>query len=177
MTDIRFSAPAMSAKEIDEIALAVRRLLGMKDPFLSVTDLLEFGLEKIAPGYTFNVAEREEMGERHGLVDTHEKLLTLRNDVYERMVAHQGRDRFTGCHEFGHALLHGRNLNRLSPGTSGAIFCDPEWQANTFASAILMPKHLIIQMRSVTEVKNEFGVSEAAAETRLRKLRVQLPKY
>ncbi|WCS22787.1 ImmA/IrrE family metallo-endopeptidase [Methylobacterium sp. NMS14P] len=129
-------------------------------------------LGQIAPGYDYDVLDEDEMGDRHGQVEPHRRMLTLRTDVYERILDHKGRDRFTGCHEVGHAVLHGRTLNRLAPGIRPARYCDPEWQANTFAGAILMPEHMVRAMRSVGEIADEFGVTRDAAEVRCRILGV-----
>lgn len=174
MTDSFYRAAPMSAAQIEKGTWAIRSLLGMTDPFLPVADLIEYGLAEIAPGYDYDVLDVAEMGARHGQVEPHRRVLTLRTDVYERILDNKGRDRFTGCHEVGHAVLHGGSLNRLAPGVRPAIYCDPEWQANTFASAILMPEHMIRTIGSVSEVMNEFGVTRDAAEVRFRKLGLNL---
>lgn len=174
MTDSFYRAAPKSTAQIERGTWAIRRLLGMTETFLPVADLIEYGLAQIAPDYEYDVRDEDEMGDRHGQVEPHRRMLTLRTDVYERILDNKGRDRFTGCHEVGHAVLHGGSLNRLAPGVRPAIYCDPEWQANTFASAILMPEHMTRTMGSVNEVMNEFGVTRDAAEVRCRKLGLNL---
>ncbi len=52
-------------------------------------------------------------------------------------------------------------------------YMDPEWQANRFASAFLMPRHLVPKYRSISEIMNEFGVTKLAAEVRVKILNLQ----
>jgi Zn-dependent peptidase ImmA (M78 family) len=53
------------------------------------------------------------------------------------------RDRFTACHEFGHFLMHRTITMARTREDTDKIFCDAEWQADTFAGTLLMsPRHL-----------------------------------
>jgi hypothetical protein len=65
-------------------------------------------------------------------------------------------------------LMHGGTLNRVTGSKLPVAFRDPEWQANTFAGALLMPEPMVRSARSVQEVIVEFGVTDRAARTRLR---------
>ena len=175
MSDPMFSAPPVSRADLERLAGRARRVMGVKTPHLPVAELLEFAFPALQPEFTWEVRTREELGSRHGAVDPHEKLLMLREDVYNGMVEGKGRDRFTVCHEIAHALLHtGVTLNRVR--SKPRPFECPEWQANTFASAILMPEDAVARMRSVWEVIQVFGVSQDAAEVRLRKMNLRLPQ-
>jgi hypothetical protein len=89
------------------------------------------------------------------------------------------------AHELGHCLLHTDQLLRLAkmPTAEQAAFHrlktehkpyeDTEWQANAFASALLMPAVGLIALEkehgaiSVTEIAERFGVSNEAAGYRL----------
>ncbi|HEX2528265.1 MAG TPA: ImmA/IrrE family metallo-endopeptidase [Geminicoccus sp.] len=177
MTELVVSADPLSTNFIESIADYVREICATPDPFLPIVDILEFGLERLAPGYVFEVRSVEELGRNHGQVDPIAKTLALREDVYEGLVNDVGRDRFTAAHELGHALLHGRSLNRSPTGTARKIYCDPEWQANTFAAALLMPQAMVKQMKSLEQVSDEFGVSDEAAAVRVRKLGLTLPRF
>lgn len=173
MTD--FQAPPLSRDYLERTTWALRQALALTDPFLPVAELLEYGLERIAPRFTWYVAERREMGSLHGAVDPVARTLALREDVYDGMIANLGRDRFTTCHEIGHAVLHRQTLNRVRQGTVVKTYCDPEWQANAFASALLMPQHMVAVTGSIREIMEEFGVSEDAARVRVRVLKLHLP--
>lgn len=68
--------------------------------------------------------------------------------VHRNLKMHQPRARFSGAHEIGHGVLHGRQLKDrlLSGGKHGLYrrsdikpFLDPEWQANKYAAFLLMP--------------------------------------
>lgn len=108
-----------------------------------------------------------------------------------------GRDRFTVAHELAHAVLHHSELERqhgcaareagrtatekLLPNLK--IYEAPDWQANSWAGAFLMPFVAIQgycerlaangQELEVTEFARNFQVSVKAAEIRLQKT---LPK-
>ena len=91
------------------------------------------------------------------------------------------------AHELGHCLLHTDQLVRLAQMPAAqqaafhrggqvvahAIYRDTEWQANAFASAILMPARglLVLEQRysglRPTDVAQHFHVSVVAASYRL----------
>src|SRR5476649_746193 len=91
--------------------------------------------------------------------------------VFTRERAGGARDRFTMCHELGHLMMHrGIALSRVDPNLPPKIYCNSEWQADTFASYLMMPPNLICKFLSVAEVMVAFGVSYEAAFARRSKL-------
>lgn len=99
-----------------------------------------------------------------------------------------GRPRFTVVHEGFHGIEH-RNQIRKALTDSGELvlyrrhdiepFRDPEWQANAFAAAMLMPEPVVRALATreqrlflTSTMMEEFGVSGQAAEVRLRKLAI-----
>lgn len=111
---------------------------------------------------------------------------------------HPNRQRFTIAHELGHLVLHHNSGDRLFIDThlrtyqrrgsanSGA-YEEPgstttpaeEKEANQFASALLMPRELLLSKTvgqefwdelDVSALATEFGVSEQAMTIRLRQL-------
>jgi hypothetical protein len=112
-----------------------------------------------------------------------------------RRLVEINRARFTLGHELGHALLHvgelvsmGRiphhqqvaaHLARRAPHE---FHEDTEWQANSFASALLMPAGLLAAIErdigrlEPDEVQRRFGVSATAARTRITNYQ-KLPRY
>ena len=93
-----------------------------------------------------------------------------------------GRPRFTACHECGHVILHAAQLrsyafapSRMKPGIL-RTYEDPEWQAEHFAGALLMPLVTIFPLfKSLREsgcmddeleelIAEKYIVSNAAAE-------------
>lgn len=177
MSDVRFEASPRSRASIEAIANQMRGLFGLNEPYLPVPELLEEYLP-IALGdrYTLTVREKSEMGNRHGFVDPTTGELALRLDVYEGVCSGSGRDRFTACHELGHFFMHRGNLNRARDDRPIITYRDPEWQAEAFASALLMPAKDVAECTSIAEVVTEFGVSLPAAKVRVRKLGLILPE-
>lgn len=124
--------------------------------------------------------------------------IALRADVWSLAEAGDGRSRFTLAHEVAHAWLHKNDIlqggvvyrdagllasQRLLPGMK--IYESPEWQANTFASALLMPKGLVKMwlelMRcdrpdaiQIVAAARHFGVSYQAARIRIERLLPEL---
>lgn len=175
MSEHQFRAPPMSRDDIEDFTDRIRRVMGLAGAKLPVAELLEIVLPRLLPDFVLDIRERAEMGSKHGAVDPAGKLIILRDDVYDGMINEQGRDRFTVVHEIGHALLHGR-VTLARARTKPKPYECPEWQANTFASALLMPRQHVRVMSSVQELTTEFGVSKDAATVRLRTLKMVLPQ-
>lgn len=111
---------------------------------------------------------------------------------------HPNRQRFTIAHELGHLVLHHATGDRLFIDThlrayqrrgsaSSGAYEEPgstttpeeEREANQFASALLMPRSLLLAMTEgreywdeldVASLAAQFGVSEQAMTIRLRQL-------
>jgi len=121
-------------------------------------------------------------------------VIKIRGDVWRLIETGDGRARFTLAHEIGHAFLHrdelqeGRIAFRDAVATPTArlkrgmkIYESPEWQANVFASALLMPKKSVQQWIdlvrceqpdsiSIADMAETFGVSFQAARIRIERL-------
>lgn len=172
MNGPKFEAPPLSRAAIVQVASRFRNMFGLDDPFLPVERVIEHAMPAAMPGFVFEVLTVAEMGNRHGFWDPQEKTLALREDVYAGLLNNHGRDRFTAMHEVGHAVLHRVTLNRVSGEGVVSAFRDPEWQANTFAAAALMPISLMPATPSIRGVMQEFGVTSDAAQTWMRKNRI-----
>lgn len=113
---------------------------------------------------------------------------------------HPNRQRFTIAHELGHLVLHHNSGDRLfidthlrayqrSGSAASGVYEEPgstttpaeEKEANLFASALLMPRELLLSKTvgrefwdelDVATLAAEFGVSEQAMTIRLRQLDV-----
>ena len=90
---------------------------------------------------------------------------------------HPNRQRYTIAHELGHFCLH----KHLKPMFEDLVFfrggepCKEEWQANDFASAILMPENEIRELvRSgvddIEKLSEKFEVSTLALRIRAKNL-------
>lgn len=89
------------------------------------------------------------------------------------------RQRFTIAHELGHWMLH-RELFEKQPDRYGVLprfsrpdFSDPiEQEANRFAADLLMPQHLLKQVKGpwVAKLADIFEVSRQSMEIRLKRV-------
>lgn len=94
------------------------------------------------------------------------------------------RDNFSIAHELGHLFLHKDYFNALCKGQTDEEWIEfmlamddrthirLEWQANTFAALLLMPRTAVVdflkqQSFSLPSMGRAFGVSPKAAEKRL----------
>jgi Zn-dependent peptidase ImmA (M78 family) len=168
LTEIMFEAPPRSGEDIENLADAIRHAVGLENaPYFPVVEFLEFGLAEVVDGMFYDVQSADLLGGREGAVDPVKRALYIREDVYAAVTNHDRRARFTVAHEIGHAVMHVGTLNRVLPRQQVIPpFCQPEWQANRFAAALLMPRHLAAMFGSVTEISVKFGVSVPAARLR-----------
>lgn len=118
--------------------------------------------------------------------------------TYDLLEARHPRAAYFVAHELGHCVLHTEQLVRLAKmptvaqqaafhrgRTPHQVFQDTEWQANAFASALLMPAAGLLEIEkrhgSIDEnlIADRFAVSYEAAGYRLdlfRKRRLSLLK-
>jgi hypothetical protein len=167
-----FEVPPRKQQEIEEIAAALRRTLGVIEPFFPLLEVVEQRIPKAWDQFYCGVADDDELGGDHGRTWPDEGVILLRSDVYQGVREHQGRDRFTLAHELGHLVLHsGIGMARRVSASEIKTYCNSEWQADAFGGALLIPPEVAISLRDVDAIVKACGVSEAAALTRLRVLR------
>jgi len=157
---------------------------------LNVIDLADTQLGKF--GIHVSPASREELGNRAGATnprgDTEIDILVAEG-VWEQLESPPPQcyyARSTVCHEVGHAIVHVPVLRRklLVNEVFARVqraklkaFEDPEWQAWTFAGAILMPSTTLRQLHvqhgtlNPELVSSVYEVSTQMAASHLRKLR------
>lgn len=170
MSGVSLDVPGRSTAQIGEIAAQVRGSFRWVADRFPIVQVLEFGIPTLWPDYTFEVFEVAEMPGEHGLTYPDEKRVVIRQDVYEGALAGNGRDRFTCAHELGHLLMHA-NLGFARHVRRGDVpaYRDSEWQANTFAGALLIPKEAVSRGETPHSVSERFGVSLDAASVTLKK--------
>lgn len=172
----------MSAARIEDMAQTIRKiayphLAAKLEPF-PAAEFLEFDLKRTL-GYEWDIRECLPEG-LEAWTDCDSKLIVLSEAVYQGLWNNHPRDRFTVCHEVGHAALghaealkqqtrRGKALPRLPRGEF-PVYMNPEWQANRFAAALLMPERIIRTMitRGLTsgEIAENLQVSHRAAQIR-----------
>lgn len=164
--------PPRSKENIAMNAALLRKHLQLENKLYFPVDKVYEALNLLYEGADFEVLPEEEMGDDHGRTYPDKNLIYIREDVYERACEGIGRDRFTMCHELGHLMMHRRvALSRIDPRNPPKIYRNSEWQADTFASYLMMPPSLVAQCGSVFAMQEEFGVSFEAAWVRRGELK------
>lgn len=167
-----FSAHPTSTKKILDYARIVRQGAHVsKKLFFPVVEFLEHFIPKFDEDFNLRILEEQEMPRNtYAYYDPVSNTMSIREDVYDGACANNHRDRFTIAHEIGHFFLHhkGFALYRESEERVIPTYCDPEWQANTFAGFLLMPPELICDLTS-EEISKKCGTSMAAARIAKRK--------
>jgi hypothetical protein len=170
----------LSRVRIRGVALAVRELCEDDAPLIDVARFIEHTLLK-EYDLVFSVLPETVLGPDEGRTYPDPRIIQLREDVYDRLIAGEPRARFTAMHEVGHLFLHeGVPLRRAAVPTNHKPFEDSEWQSDAFAAEFLMPVDMILRLKYKTAAaaSDEFGVSLKAAMIRMDVLRMEgiLPK-
>ena len=151
----------MSRKSIRWFAKKFRELFGMENVlYFPIVQFIEWVLPEL--GLDYEYASIQEMGDAYGVTHTRKGIMTIREDVYERAIKGNPRDRFTLCHELGHFLMH--SPERVSfPRGDVPKYMNPEWQASAFAGELLAPYELVKDM-NISEIAQKCGMSLSAAK-------------
>lgn len=156
--------PPLSRAKIEAFAANVRSRFGCSEiPWFPIVEVIEFWLSAVVPDFVFEVWDREAMRGDEGRVVPSYKTLILRGDVYEKACKKDGRARFTAAHELAHFLMHHEVAFARASGDHDPIYCDAEWQADTFAGHLMIPRHLCAGGASPEQVSALFGTSVQAA--------------
>jgi transcriptional regulator with XRE-family HTH domain len=156
--------PPMSIAKLRHFAEQVR------DVFVEATtvafpimDVLEFRLGQVIPDFVLDVQDQDTMGQDEGRVVAGSPVLTLRSDIYEGAWNGVGRDRFTASHEFAHFLMHRTITFARTREDTDKIYCDAEWQADSFAGTLLMSPRHVGRFRTADEAADACTITRAAA--------------
>ena len=154
----------LSRKNIRKITMDLREKFKMGNGKIDIVKFLE--LCPYLLGVNYEYVPDEDLKENYGEADPDNKVIRIRESVYNRAVAGNPRDRYTIAHEIGHIVLHVLRKPKIK-------FCrfdeeikpyeDVEWQANTFAAEFLVDYTQIKNM-SVNEISIKYGVSKSVAE-------------
>jgi hypothetical protein len=169
-------------ERLERAAESLRTRWGIHDQACPdvITMIFKLKYEGLITGYA--LVPDADLPEDEAEYDPHKRLLRIRestfhaaNDLYGRST--KNRARFTVAHEVGHIILgHERIRHRnISERKIERIVIQTridETEANRFASALLMPRHLVdlTSNPTIQELARKFQVSEAAAKIRLEEL-------
>lgn len=173
MSGYCFQVPPLSTEKITARADFLRKTLAVETDRFPLIEVVEYWFPALWEAFSLQVREKSEMGSAHGLTFPETAEIWLREDVYEGFLADQPRDRFTVAHEVGHLLLHnGVGLARsMRKPSELKAYENSEWQANTFAGALLIPTATAQCLRNELELADACNVSVDAARVRLASLR------
>ena len=158
-------APA-SRRSLRALATHLRTQIGVESAYFPILEFIDLGLGHHFPELIVDVVPKSDMPVEHGVTMPDQQIILIREDVYEGAANGRGRDRFTLAHELGHLILHtGVPLSRSS--LDHKPYEDSEWQANTFASELLMPVEASRRCYpNTSELAELCGVSSDAARVR-----------
>lgn len=152
----------LSRDKIRELTRVVRDVCNMGEKtYFPIVEFVERCMPEIDSDFKLWIVPVSEMRDCYGLTNTARHEMRIREDVYEAASAGSPRDRFTLCHELGHYLLHQPEFISMARGEVPK-YCDPEWQANTFAGELMAPYELVKGM-AVEEIAVKCGMSDQAA--------------
>ena len=159
-----YKAKGLSRFEIRAVAAEVRKLLSISDsseiPILRTLEYIVTVLD-----YELDIVNDSQLPNKYAETYPSEKLIVIRQSVYEGAFLGDKHSRFTIAHEIGHLFLH--ENNRISFARNSDIenlkpYESPEWQANVFAAEFLVP-FSEIQTLTQDEIAKKYNVSKKVA--------------
>lgn len=162
---MNFAVTPLSRQAIRELANRIRKIAGGPDYF-NILEFIELILPQIDSEFQgLEVVEDKDLLDCYAKAYPDEGRIVVKNSVYENAEKGIGRDRFTLTHELAHYILHSSSRVEYARHGTGKIpsYCNPEWQANTFAGELLVPVD-IAKTHTVEEIKKCCGVSYTVAE-------------
>lgn len=156
-------ATALSRKDIRELTMELRKIYELQDTlYFPVVEFIEWGLGDPDNDFDYEIVPERDMEDTYGMTNTSRNVIRIREDVYEGAVKGLPRDRFTLCHELGHFFLHQPRYISYARGDI-PTYCQPEWQANTFAAELMAP-YALVKNFSAGEIATKCGMSKKAAQ-------------
>lgn len=169
---------------IRNIASAVRKLLNLSnDTYINTVQALDCLcsiLEKFGFNYLVlpDCSEFFEKGEE-AKTNIVSGMIYIKESVFlDASRKRYCRAHFTIAHEIDHFILHHAlglmNLARTNSSEKPKPFENPEWQADAFASELLMPYEECLKL-SPKEIMRKYHVTNSAATTRYNKIHQSEP--
>jgi hypothetical protein len=164
-----------SVQQIEKLAANIREELGVgPSDRVAMRPILDHYLDDIVPDAYLAIEFDGQMNGAEGRTDWLEPVITLSASTYKKLRIGDPRARSTAAHELGHLLMHTRQPVFHYRTRSKDRCVDPEWQADTFAAAFLMPRHAFLKMKTVKQAMKAFGISRGAALVRARNLNMRI---
>jgi len=157
----------MSRDQLRIIVRQFRKLLGIEDVLhVNVMKILELVMPTMFEGFSYEIVQHHVLPKnRHADTDVVNRIIRIREDIYEKAYQGDGQARMTIMHEIAHYLLIvvcGIKFARSFADEHVKTYEDPEWQAKALADEIMCDVKLIRHMQPY-EIMKRCGVSWAAA--------------
>lgn len=154
----------MSRPEIRIIVNVFRKTLGIKvTDKVPILKVLEYLINDL--GYELDIVRDDELPYKYAEIYPSEKIIRIRESVYNNAYNGDARSRFTIAHEIGHLFLHENNRISFARTSSTKMkpYESPEWQANVFAAEFLVP---VSNIKNLTpdEIATKYNVSKKVAQ-------------
>ena len=121
--------------------------------------------------FNYYVAEVSDLDECAAFTVPENKLVVLRQDVYDGLFEDEVFSRSTVIHELSHIVLnHAVTLHRGAILGQHEFYEDSEWQAKALTAAVMMPIEACRAAHSVDELSRLCGTSIQAANYRIESL-------
>jgi len=131
----------LTSYEISQFAAQVRSVFDLKpDTPVKMAEFLELVFQHVLPDCHIEVEPDEEMPGVDGATLIGSPVIKFRATTYDDLRREDPEARFTAAHEIGHALLHSTRPLYHASRSAYVKETDPEWQADQFAAAFLMPE-------------------------------------
>lgn len=161
----------LSKAQIELFASQWRRGLGYRDDQrVSMLRVIEFALPEIFDDFEYEIIDDVALNGAEATTSLARRNMRISATTYDQARRGVGRAAFTLAHEVGHLLLHCGRPVELARTQSRPAYRNPEWQADQFASAFLIPAHEAAKTPTPEVVAMRFGTTPAAARVRLQKL-------
>lgn len=157
-----------SKKDIINLAQAMRANVKSENLSFDVCRFMEEDIRKMDPSFNYEYVETSKLPQNtYAYYNPSTNTIAIDENVYLEACEGNGRHRFTIAHEIGHYFTSDAIACVKGNFEDIPIYYNPEWQANVFASELLMPSDLIGNME-VEEIVEKFQVSKQAAVIALK---------
>lgn len=163
----------MSSEKIENVAETLRSIFQL-DPVkrVQMVNLVESVLPEVLPDYLFSVLPDEDMPGMAGITAIGEYTICLAESTYVALCNGDPDARMIAAHEFGHLILHSQQAPQLAKRTTADERVDPEWQADRFAEAWMMPWDGVAKCRSANHVAAKYSVPDDVAARRFAEVKM-----
>ena len=137
-----YKAKARTKVMIKRIAKAIRKILKLENnepfPVIKFIEVLMSGLHESQ--FMFVVVDDKDLKYNYAETDIKNKVVRIRQSVYEKAVNNDENALKIIKHELGHYFLHRKDVELIfaksDKETKIKVIEDPEWQADVFAEYI-----------------------------------------